>query len=259
METLSHSVILVDDSDNLRSVIKEFLELKGYNVWDFKEMNSALKSINTVPYHLCIIDLSLHNQDNFVLLQNIRKYKKSLPVIILSDNDSREERIKGFKLGCDDFMTKPFSIEELELRMRVILGRGAAASNVKTVLQEETVYKLGNFIFNFSDMQLIHPKKTRMLTRKEAELLKLLCDHKNKLIPREIILKEVWGDDDHSAGRSMDVFLTKLRSYLQIDNEEHLAPKVKGKRKVVYTGGYEPQVEIFNVHGTGFMLKIKED
>lgn len=81
METLSHSVILVDDSDNLRSVIKEFLELKGYNVWDFKEMNSALKSINTVPYHLCIIDLSLHNQDNFVLLQNIRKYKKSLPVI----------------------------------------------------------------------------------------------------------------------------------------------------------------------------------
>ena len=142
--------------------------------------------------------------------------------------------------------------------MRVILGRGAAASNVKTVLQEETVYKLGNFIFNFSDMQLIHPKKTRMLTRKEAELLKLLCDHKNKLIPREIILKEVWGDDDHSAGRSMDVFLTKLRSYLQIDNEEHLAPKVKGKRKVVYTGGYEPQVEIFNVHGTGFMLKIRD-
>lgn len=258
MDNISHTIILVDDSDNLRSVIKEFLEMKGYTVWDFKNMHSAIKSLDTVPYKLCIIDLSMHANDNFLLLQHIRKYNKHLPVIILSDNDSREERIKGFKLGCDDFMTKPFSIEELELRMRAILGRGHQFGNVKSVLQEDTVYKFGNFIFNFSDMQLIHPKHTRTLTRKEAELLKLLCDHKNKLIPREIILKEVWGDDDHSAGRSMDVFLTKLRSYLQIDDKEHLAPKVKGKRKVSYVGGYEPTVEICNIHGTGFMLKIKE-
>ena len=117
---------------------------------------------------------------------------------------------------------------------------------------------LGNFTFNFSGMQLIHPKMTRTLTRKEAELLKLLLDHKNKLIPREIILKEIWGEDDHAVGRSMDVFLTKLRSYLQIDDEGHIAPKEKGKRKVTYIGDYKPLVEIVNVHGTGFMLKVSE-
>lgn len=255
----TEKIILVDDSENLRHVIKDFLEIKGYRVWDFKDSDAAAKVMNTKPFDLCIIDLSMRSNENFTLLQNIRKYDKQTPIIILSDSDSKEDRIKGFKLGCDDFLTKPFSIEELELRMQAILHRMATGSPIQTSkLYEERMYKLGNFIFNFSDMQLIHPKITRTLTRKEAELLRLLCEHKNKLIPREIILKEVWGEDDHSVGRSMDVFLTKLRSYLQVDDKEHLAPKEKGKRKVTYVGNYEPLVEICNIHGTGFMLKIKE-
>lgn len=258
MEKMPNKIILVDDSDNLRNVIKEFLEIKGYSVWDFKDSISALKSMNVMPFDLCVIDLSMRANDNFALLQTIRKYDKRIPIVILSENDSKEERIRSFKLGCDDFLSKPFSIEELELRIHAILNRSMFGVVSDMHIIEEKVYKLGNFIFNFSDMQLIHPKATRTLTRKEAELLKLLCDHKNKLIPREIILKEVWGDDDHSAGRSMDVFLTKLRSYLQVDDEGHLAPKEKGKRKVAYIDGYEPTVEICNVHGTGFMLKIKE-
>ena len=253
-----NKIILVDDSENLRNVIKDYLEIKGYSVWDFKDMEAAAKSLNTLPFDLCVIDLNMRSSDSFALLQYIRKYNKQIPVVILSDNDSKDERIKGFKLGCDDFLTKPFSIEELELRIRAILNRSLMGGVPTPSIYEEKVYKLGNFIFNFSDMQLIHPKATRTLTRKEAELLKLLCDHKNKLIPREIILKEVWGDEDHAVGRSMDVFLTKLRSYLLIDDEGHLAPKEKGKRKVTYLGNYEPLVEIVNVHGTGFMLKIKE-
>lgn len=258
MESTSIKIILVDDSDNLRSVIKEYLQMQGFSVWDFKDSASAAKSLSTMLFDLCVIDLSMRSNENFALLQSIRKFDKRLPVVILSDNDSKEERIRGFKLGCDDFISKPFSIEELELRIRAILHRSQMSAVPSTAIYEEKLYRLGNFIFNFSDMQLIHPKATRTLTRKEAELLKLLCEHKNKLIPREIILKEVWGDDDHSAGRSMDVFLTKLRSYLQIDDEEHIAPKEKGKRKVTYIGDYEPHVEISNVHGTGFMLKIKE-
>ncbi len=254
----SGKIILVDDSENLRSVIKEFLQLQGYSVWDFKDSDSAAKSMNAMLYDLCIIDLNMRNNDNLTLLQYIRKYDKNIPIVILSDIDSKEDRIRGFKLGCDDYLSKPFSIEELELRVSAILHRSKSGIMPETSIYEEKLYKLGNFIFNFSDMQLIHPKITRTLTRKEAELLKLLCDHKNKLIPREIILKEVWGDDDHSAGRSMDVFLTKLRSYLQVDDEDHLAPKEKGKRKVAYIDGYEPTVEICNVHGTGFMLKVKE-
>ena len=258
MENSTNNIILVDDSENLRSVIKEYLEIKGYSVWDFKDSESAAKSVFSQPFDLCIIDLNMRGNDSFALLQYIRKYDKRIPVVILSDTDSKEERIRGFKLGCDDYVTKPFSIEELELRVHAILNRSKYGVVADVKIIEEKIYKMGNFVFNFSDMQLIHPKITRTLTRKEAELLKLLCDHKNKLIPREIILREVWGDEDHSAGRSMDVFLTKLRSYLQVDDEGHLAPKKKGTRKVTYLGGYEPAVEICNVHGTGFMLKIKE-
>jgi len=258
MKKTSDKIILVDDSENLRGVIKEYLQLKGYSVWDFKDSDAAAKSLNTTWYDLCIMDLNMHSNDSFALLQYIRKYDKKLPIVILSDNDNKEERIKGFKLGCDDFLTKPFSIEELELRISAILNRSRMGEAEGSILYEEKMHKIGNFVFNYSDMQLIHPKITRTLTRKEAELLNLLCEHRNKLIPREIILKEVWGEDDHSAGRSMDVFLTKLRSYLQVDDEEHIAPREKGKRKITYLDNYEPTVEICNVHGTGFMLKVKE-
>lgn len=249
--------MLVDDSENLRYVIKDYLELSGYEVVDFNNTDAAAKNFNTMIYDLCIIDIMTAGRDGFTLLQDIRRIDDNVPVIILTARASKEERIKGFKLGCDDYIAKPFSIEELELRMQAILKRYKRVLPTDN-LYHERIYKMGNFTFNYTGLQLIHPKITRTLTRKESELLKLLLDHKNKLIPREIILKEVWGEDDNTAGRSMDVFLTKLRSYLLIDGEEHLLPKAKGKRKVVYEQGYEPQVEIKNIHGSGFMLRIRE-
>ena len=250
--------MLVDESENLRYVIKDYFEMEGYEVVDFKDGEMAAKAYNTDLYDLCIIDIILPGKDGFTLLQDIRKIDDLTPIIVLTSHASKEERIKGFKLGCDDYVAKPFSIEELELRVQAILKRCKRGASMPKALYEEKIYKMGNFTFNYSGMQLIHPTVTRTLTRKEAELLKLLLDHKNKLIPREIILKEVWGDEDQTVGRSMDVFLTKLRSYLQVDDIGHIMPKVKGKRKVVYEEGYQPLVEICNAHGTGFILKVRE-
>lgn len=259
MENRKGKIMLVDDSENLRIVIKDIFERSGYEVVDFKDGELAAKAYNTGIYDICIIDILLQNKDGFALLQDIRRIDDYVPIIILTSNASKSDRIRGFRLGCDDYISKPFSIEELELRVEAILKRCKrnVAYNSKDIY-EEKIYKLGNFTFNYSGMQLIHPTVTRTLTRKEAELLKLLIEHKNKLIPREIILKEIWGEEDRAVGRSMDVFLTKLRSYLQVDSEAHMAPKEKGKRKVVYTDGYQPAVEICNIHGTGFMLKINE-
>jgi DNA-binding response OmpR family regulator len=258
MEKTKGKIMFVDDSENLRYVIKDYLELNGYEVVDFNNTDAAARSYNTNLYDLCIIDIMTAGRDGFTLLQEIRRIDEDVPVIILTARASKEERIKGFKLGCDDYIAKPFSIEELELRIQAILKRCRKARPVTDVIFQERIYKMGNFTFNYSGMQLIHPTVTRTLTRKEAELLKLLLDHKNKLIPREIILKEVWGDEDQTVGRSMDVFLTKLRSYLQVDDIGHIMPKVKGKRKVVYEEGYQPLVEICNAHGTGFILKVRE-
>ena len=218
MDKKFNKIMLVDDSENLRMVIKEYLEIKGYSVWDFKDCDTASKAFNTTLFNLCIIDLSMRSQEDFALLQTIRKYDKNMPIVLLSNSDSREDRIKGFKLGCDDFISKPFSIEELELRIQAILRRSQLLAPANTGIYEEKLYRLGNFVFNFSDMQLIHPKATRTLTRKEAELLKLLCDHKNKLIPREIILKEVWGDEDHAVGRrnpSLQLIMALIGFFIQ--------------------------------------------
>ncbi|MCR4965369.1 MAG: response regulator transcription factor [Bacteroidales bacterium] len=258
MKQLKNKVLLVDESENLLYVIKDYLELSGYVVYDFMDEKLAEKSLGSQSYSICIIDIMSKGKEDFSLLQEIRKNNDQLPVIILTANTSKEDRIKAFKYGCDDYITKPFSIEELELRMRAILRRCSVNPEKVAALYEDKIYHMGNFEFNYSSMQLIHPKCTRTLTRKEARLLQLLLEHKNKLIPREIILKEVWGDEDHSVSRSMDVFLTKLRSYLQIDDEDYVMPKENGKRKTVYKKGYEPLVEIVNFHGAGYMLKVKE-
>lgn len=251
-------VLLVDDSENLLYVIKDYLELSGYVVYDFIDEKIAERSLSSNAYNICIIDIMSKGKESFTLLQEIRKNNDSLPIIILTANNSKEDRIKAFKCGCDDYITKPFSIEELELRMRAILKRCAVNVNPMDTIYEDKIYQMGNFEFNFSSMQLIHPKITRTLTRKEARLLQLLLEHKNKLIPREVILKEVWGEEDHSVSRSMDVFLTKLRSYLQIDDEKYILPKQDGKRKTIYKDGYEPLVEIINFHGAGYMLKVRD-
>ncbi len=255
MKLKKEKVMLVDSSDNLRHVIKDYFEMSGYEVVDFKEGSEADASFNKGMYDICVIDVALKHYDGYKLLQNMRKIDKNVPIIVLSSYNSKEDRIKGFNLGCDDYVTKPFSIEELGLRMQAILRRCRNNVRHEYVAEDETI-KFGNFLLNYTEMQLIHPKITRTLTRKECELLKLLLDHKNKLVPREIILREVWGEDDNTTSRSMDVFMTKLRSYILVDYEDKVLPKEPGQRKLKYEDGFQPEVEICNIHGTGFMLRV---
>lgn len=257
MENIKQRIMLVDDSANLRSVIREWLLKESFDVFDFNDGESAVKAFTKGYYDMCILDIMMPGMDGFELLQTIRNVDRNLPVIILTACTGRDERIRGFQLGCDDYITKPFSIEELVLRMRAILRRcvGKPGSGV---FIEERVYTFGDFTFNYSAMQLIHPAVTRTLTRKEAALLKLFCEHKNKLIPREIIMKEVWGEEDHAVSRSMDVFLTKLRSYLRVGLPETPVKHGRGRHKASERGEEMPSVEICNVHGTGFILRVRE-
>lgn len=258
MELRKELVMLVDSSDNLRFVLKDFLELSGYTVVDFKDGVSASEHFNKGIYNICIIDVAMKNCDGFNFLQKIRQIDKAVPIIVLSSLSDKADRIRCFNLGCDDYVTKPFSIEELGLRIQAILRR-CRNSKVRVYDASDVVIKFGEFSLDYNEMQLVHPKKTRFLTRKECDLLKLLLDHKNKLVPREIIMREIWGEEDNTNSRSMDVFMTKLRSYLQVGNEDFILPRGSNKRKVQYSEGFVPNVEIINIHGTGFMLKVRED
>ena len=255
MKLKKEKVMLVDSSDNLRHVIKDYLEMTGYEVTDFRDGTEADAHFNKGLFDICIIDVALRHYDGFRLLSSMRKVDKNVPIIVLSSASAKEDRIKGFYMGCDDYVAKPFSIEELGLRIQAILRRCKATAPREYVSEDETI-KFGNFMLNYTEMQLIHPKVSRTLTRKECELLKLMLDHKNKLVPREIILREVWGEDDNTTSRSMDVFMTKLRGYLIIDSEDKVLPKDPGQRKTKYAEGYQPLVEICNIHGTGFMLRV---
>lgn len=259
MKNSKGKILLVEDSSNLRFVLKDYFEMLDYEVTDFEDANSAIKAFNSGVYDICLLDVIMPDKDGFALMQEIKKLDPNVPVVLLTAKSNKEDRIHGFKLGCDDYIVKPFSTEELALRIEAILRRTKnSPKRGPRSLYEERIYKFGDFVFNYSAMELTHPTGIRTLTRKEAELLKLLCEHQNKLLPREVILKEIWGDEDYSVGRSMDVFLTKLRSYINIEKvpEEHLNPG--GGRRDRYKPGCGPKVEICNVHGTGFILKVRE-
>ena len=257
MKISKGKIMLVEESNNLRFVLKDYFEILDYEVADFENENAALKAFNSGGFDICLLDVVMPGKDGFTLMQEIRKLDANVPIILLTAETSKENKILGFKLGCDDYVTKPFSTEELALRIEAILRRTKRQTMTTRSLYEERIYKFGDFIFNYSSMQLIHPEKTRILTRKEAELLKLLCEHQNKLLPREVILKEIWGDEDYSVGRSMDVFLTKLRSYINIEKIDSSYLNPNGGRRNKYVLGFEPKVEISNVHGTGFILNVR--
>ncbi|MDY6327409.1 MAG: response regulator transcription factor [Bacteroidales bacterium] len=258
MKLKKEKIMLVDSSDNLRRVIKDYLEMSDFNVVDFKNGVDADNCFNKNAFDICIVDVALKDCDGFKLLQKLRQVDRSVPIVVLSSLAGKEDRIRCFNIGCDDYVTKPFSIEELCLRVNAILRR--CANNSKRHYEtEDEIIKFGNFTLNYTELQLVHPKVTRLLTRKECDLLKLLLDHKNKLVPREIILREIWTEDDNSNSRSMDVFMTKLRTYILVDCEEFVLPKSPGQRKIHYVPGFVPPVEIVNIHGTGFMIKVREN
>ncbi len=220
-------ILYVEDDPNLGFVTKDNLELEGFDIAHFQDGKEAWKSFSKEKYDLCLLDVMLPELDGFTLAEKIRKQNQQIPIIFLTARTMQEDRIAGLKIGGDDYISKPFSIEELILRIRIFLKR----KDIQTLSSDATKnLKIGIFDFNPNEQSLCGPLKEEQLTHREAELLKFLCERKNQVIKREEILIAIWGRDDYFLGRSLDVFITRLRKMLLTD----------------------PSVKIENIHGVGF-------
>lgn len=228
-------ILFVEDDPNLSMVLKDYLEMIGYEIIHAKDGEQGWKIFVAGAFDLLILDVMMPKKDGFTLASEIRRKNQNVPIIFLTAKTLKEDRIKGFLNGCDDYITKPFSTKELSLRIQVILKRCAIAKMAK-MKTSENIFKLGKFEFNSQNQTLNSKEEDHSLTRKESSLLKLLCLNKNNLLPREIALESIWGDNDYFSSRSMDVFIAKLRKYLASDQN----------------------VQIINIHGIGFKLEVLE-
>ena len=232
MTDKKETILLVEDDQNLGFVIQDSLKRKGYTVHLSRDGKDGLKHFNEHVYDLCVLDVMLPHKDGFSLAEDIRSINAQVPIVFLSAKSQTEDRIAGFKAGGDDYLTKPFSHEELVLRIEAILRR-TSGSGSETRDREH--FELGEYTFDFRNLTLSHPTEERKLTKKEADVLRLLCMHQEQVLPRELVLNMVWGDDTYFLGRSLDVFISRLRKYLKTDEK----------------------VNIVNVHGVGFKLVIE--
>jgi DNA-binding response OmpR family regulator len=226
-------VLLLEDDPNLGFVLQEFLEHKGYSVQLNEDGEKGLKTYHSEPFDICIVDIMMPKMDGFTFVKQVRKVDTNIPIIFLTAKSLKEDKIEGFKVGADDYITKPFSMEELEMRVEAVLRR---SKGPKSTTEEKNQFTLGKYTFDYPNQKLANGGEVQNLTTKEAELLKLLSLNKNRVLEREIALKLIWGNDNYFTGRSMDVFITKLRKYLKDD----------------------PNIEIANVHGTGYKLRVGE-
>ena len=225
-------ILLVEDDNNLSAVLLDYLELLGYRVTLAVDGEQGYELFKKGEFDLYILDVMLPRKDGFTLAADIRKINKQSPIIFLTALGQSENRITGFRSGCDDYITKPFSSEELALRIEAILKR-CMNQNMRP---RADIFVLGSIHYDSGNMLLQYDGEEKSLTPKENALLKLLCVHKNNLLERDRALTEIWGSTDYFFGRSMDVFIARLRKHLSVD----------------------PQVTIQNVHGTGFRLEVKE-
>lgn len=221
---------MAEDDENLGLLLKEYLQAKNFETDLLPDGDKAFKSFQKNFYDLCILDVMMPIKDGFTAAKEIRSINKEIPIIFLTAKSMKDDILQGFKLGADDYITKPFSMEELLFRIEAILRRTKAESK----LSPQNLYTLGKYTFDFQKQSLISNEETHKLTTKESELLKLLCDNMNEILERNYALKSIWTDDSYFNARSMDVYITKLRKYLKD----------------------EPSVEILNVHGKGFKLII---
>lgn len=225
------SILLVEDDENLGSLVEEFLSLLGYSTRLATNGEEGLKMYLAGSFDLCILDVMMPKKDGFTLATDIRNIDEQIPIIFLTARGQDQDRIKGFKAGCDDYITKPFSSEELSLRIEAILKR----CSLKKSGNGQDKYIIGKYIFDPVNLLLSVDDHVQKLTVKESALLKLLCQNVNNLLSRDKAQTEVWGTSDYFIGRSMDVFITRLRKYLI----------------------HDPEVAIINVHGAGFKLEVK--
>lgn len=218
-------ILYAEDDETLAFLTKDNLEQNNYDVTHANDGVMALEAFKTMPFDICVFDIMMPKMDGFELAETIRKVNTDIPIIFLSAKTLKEDRIKGLRLGADDYLVKPFSIEELLLKIEIFLKRSS-----KNSVHEKTIYALGKYQFDSKNYFVFSESEKITLTQREAELLKLFLDNKNVVLKREEILKSLWGNDDYFMGRSLDVFISRLRKI--VASEEGIA--------------------IENLHGIGF-------
>ena len=226
--------MLIESSENLRFVFKDYLQTMGYHVSDFADGETAMRNYEHGSCDICLLNTELPKKNGYDVIRELHYLTPDLPVIFIAERENKTERIRAFEAGCEDYLPKPFGIDDLLTRVEVVLKRNSVRGK-RSNSAAETVFHIGDFTFNYHNKTLSDTLSSKTLTRKEAQLLKLLCEYKNKLIPREIILKELWNESKAANGRSLDVYISKLRLYLQ-----------------------SHKVEILNVHGNGYLLVISD-
>ena len=223
------NILLCEDDENLGMLLREYLNAKGYAADLCPDGEEGYRAFQTNKYDLCVFDVMMPRKDGFTLAQEIRQTNTEIPIIFLTAKTLKEDVLEGFKLGADDYLTKPFSMEELTFRIEAILRRVHGKKS-----KEVSTYKLGRFTFDAQKQLLVIDGRQTKLTTKESELLALLCAHANEILQRDFALKTIWVDDNYFNARSMDVYITKLRKHLKEDDS----------------------VEIINIHGKGYKLII---
>src|SRR4051812_16583134 len=206
-------ILLVEDDPNFGSVLKNYLELNDYDVKLATDGFAGFESFQKGSFDLCILDVMMPRKDGFTLASEIRQKDPQVPIIFLTAKTMKEDMVSGFKVGADDYLTKPFDSEVLLFKLKAILRR--TADHIHNPTQKE--FTIGKYNFNFDHRTIKLDTISQKLSPKETELLRLLCVYKNELLPRQKALKEIWGDDNYFNARSMDVFITKLRKYLKDD------------------------------------------
>ena len=227
-EERAYSILLVEDDESLGFVTSDNLKRKGYDVHWAKDGSAGERCFGEHAFDLVILDVMLPMKDGFTLARQIRERDPDIPILFLSARSMVEDRLEGLRTGADDYLTKPFSMEELLLKIQVFIRRSERSDG--------TTYRIGRFTFDPGEHLLEGEGKSRNLTSRENQVLKMLCEHRNRVVRREELLLGIWGKEDYFLGRSLDVFISKLRKYLSAD--EHIS--------------------IVNHHGVGFRLEEKE-
>ncbi|HTX87928.1 MAG TPA: response regulator transcription factor [Bacteroidales bacterium] len=227
-------ILLAEDDRNLGGILKNYLDAKGYQTTHCLNGQEASEAFNKKEFDFCILDIMMPVKDGFMVAKEIRALNKKIPIIFLTAKVMQEDKLKGFETGADDYITKPFSMEELLLRMQAILRR--TDDQARTGGEAQNIFKIGKYTFDHNRQLLTIKGKEQKLTSKEAGLLRLLCTNVNQVLERSVALNKIWNDDSYFNARSMDVYIVKLRKYLKED----------------------PSVELINVHGIGFKLVMNK-
>jgi DNA-binding response OmpR family regulator len=225
-------ILLAEDDLNLGILLVDYLEAEGFDVKLCKDGELALKSFSSNSYDLCLLDIMMPKMDGFSLAKSIRQTDPKIPLIFITAKSLKDDKLKGYDLGADDYITKPFDEEELLWKIKAVTRR---IRESKAGRRPEVI-SIGLYTFNYNNQYLAIDGKTKRITEKECEILKYLCEHRNHIIKREEMLKELWGENDYFLGRSLDVFITKIRKYLRQD----------------------PSLSIENVFGVGFIFNVPD-